>query len=236
MYSLVYIRLISALAVLLLLAACSSGMNAAVESVRQIVLPPTQPETSKLDPKFAYLRVTRGWHVGLLWRGNVEKGPAGPVEVYYSSTGEVLRLQNGRIVGALGLSTEWRHVTVQAPAWSSAAKTSAAEVMRLRDVMPGYRSGVRDELALRRVGVPSRNTLKGIDPAALTWFEEAARERGFRLPGVASETLPAALYAVSFEGGQETVVYSEQCLAADLCFTWQRWSAAMQQTTAPKQP
>jgi hypothetical protein len=25
------------------------------------------------------------------------------------------------------------------------------------------------------------------------------------------------------EDGTETVVYGEQCLAADLCFTWQLW-------------
>jgi len=32
--------------------------------------------------------------------------------------------------------------------------------------------------------------------------------------------LPPARYAVDIRGGGETVVYGEQCLAPNLCFTW----------------
>lgn len=218
-------------AAVLALEGCTPGMSAAVDSVRQAVGSGSAVETSKLDPNFAYLRVTRGKHVGLLWRGNVERSPGGPVEVYYSSTGEVVRLRDGRLMGALGLVTEWRYVADPAPGWADMVKSrEPAAFVRTRDVMPGYRSGVRDELVLRRITPPERTGLRDVDPGSLSWFEESVRDAGgrSRIPGVASDTLPPARYALDLAGEQPIVVYSEQCLALDLCFTWQRWPAAIQ--------
>jgi hypothetical protein len=211
-------------------------MSAAVASLRQAVQR-APPDSTPLDPKFAYLRVTRDSHVGLLWRGSMETNRAGPIEVYYSGTGEVVRLQHGRLIGAVGLTTEWRQVEVTAPAWAAvAAARDAQPVVRVRDVMPGYRTGVRDELLLKVIPAPARSALQGVAPDTLTWFEEsAAHTTGGRLRslrGAAPETLPPARYAVELRGGQETVVYSEQCLAREFCFTWQRWSAALQQAAA----
>jgi len=101
--------------------------------------------------------------------------------------------------------------------------------VRVRDVMPGYRSGVRDELTLRVVAPPKKSELRGVDANSLTWFEEKIRESSSsRLAGTATDSLPPARYAVDLTGTEPTVVYSEQCLRRDLCFTWQRWSAAMQ--------
>ena len=157
------------------------------------------------------------------------------IEVYYSSAGEVVRLQKGRIVGALGLTTEWRSVSLTAPAWGAvAASAQPASFTRVRDVMPGYRSGVRDPLVLRVIPAPERTVLRGVDRNALTWFEERIQPTASSrlLSASRSEILPAARYAVDLTGGTETVVYGEQCLAPDLCFTWQRWSAAMQQAAA----
>jgi hypothetical protein len=37
---------------------------------------------------------------------------------------------------------------------------------------------------------------------------------------------------VDFVKEPPVVVYGEQCLAADLCFTWQRWSTELQQAQA----
>lgn len=223
-----------AVAALLTLSACTSGMTAAVESLQEVVRTRRPVEPAKLDPNFEYLRVTRGSQVGLMWRGAVEPSPEGPVEVYYSGSGEVLRLRAGRLVGVWGVATEWRQVTDFAPAWALVVKArEPVAFARVRDVMPGYRSGVRDELALRRVTAPERTTLRGVDPNALAWFEETMQARSaFRLPGTVSEILPPALYAVDVAGEHPVVVYSEQCLAPDFCFTWQRWSAAVQQAAA----
>ena len=107
-------------------------------------------------------------------------------------------------------------------------------LVRVRDVMPGYRSGVRDELRLRVIPAPARTALQRLDPQALTWFEETVQPPpGVRFAGLGADTLPPAKYAVDLSHGKATVVYSEQCLSPDFCFTWQRWSAAMQQAAAP---
>ena len=217
---------------------CTPGMNAAVQSARVVVFGPGDQDARPLDPNFAYLRVTRGRHVGLLWRGSMESSPIAPIEVYYSSTGEVVRLQNGRVVGALGLETEWRRVEIAAPPWDVvAASATSVPFVRTRDVMPGYRAGIRDRLIMRVIPAPNRSALRARDPGALTWFEEVEHQPRFHLPGTPTDTLPATRYAVDFRSGKEpVVVYSEQCLAADLCFTWQRWPAASKPTAASRAP
>jgi hypothetical protein len=208
-------------------------MGAAVESLKHTVRRGDAEPRTPLDPKFEYLRVTRGKHVGLMWRGNLERSPEGLIEVYYSGSGEVVRLRNGRLVGALGLNTEWRHVAEPALAWRAVAKSGqSAAFVRTRDVMPGYRTAVRDELAIKVIASPSRSALQVLDPKALTWFEETPRPAAASLFRADDDALPPARFAADFAGEQEVIVYGEQCLARDFCFTWQRWSLAMQKALA----
>jgi hypothetical protein len=224
----------TALATLLVLTACTPGMNAAVQSLQHAVKA-ARVDDHKLDPNFAYLRVTRGRHVGLFWLGSTEQNRDGLIEVYYSGSGEVLRIQNGRLVGASGLTTEWRDVEfVDAPRWSFVARSSEpVRFARIRDVMPGYRMGVRDDLVSGRMDPPSRTRLVGLEPGKLTWFEERFDvARGVRTGNRVPEVLPPTRYAVAIQGNTEIVVYAEQCLAPDFCFTWQRWSQAMQGAAA----
>jgi hypothetical protein len=86
--------------------------------------------------------------------------------------------------------------------------------------MPGYRFGVHDALSLSIIPAPEKSALQGLEPKDLTWFEERFAEDS--LPNT---VLPAARYAVSLSGGEGIVVYGEQCLASQTCFTWQRWPA-----------
>jgi hypothetical protein len=231
-------RLLTAVSVLATFTGCTPGMNAAVVSVQQLMKGAPSADDYKLDPQFAYLRVTRGRQVGLMWLGSMEQNRDGPIEVYYSSSGEVLRLQQGRIVGAVGLTTEWRAVEfVDAPRWSIAARSEApVRYVRLRDVMPGYRAGVRDELAVTPLKAPPAVRLVGIEPRKLVWFEERLlSDRWSRFAGPAAsayESLPPSRYGVALQGDAEVVVYAEQCLAPDLCLTWQRWSQAIQAAAA----
>jgi hypothetical protein len=226
---------IPVIALVFSLSACTTGMGAAVDSARQLISKPNQTAATPLDPKFAYLRVTRDSHVGLLWRGNLEPSTQGQVEVYYGSGGEIVRLRGGRVVGALGLNTEWRRVEVAPTDWGAIAKAGEpSSFVRVRDVMPGYRAGVRDELRLRVIPAPARTALQRLDPQALTWFEETVQPPSAGLfSGLSSDTLPPAKYAVDLSDGKALVVYSEQCLSPDFCFTWQRWSAGMQQAATP---
>ncbi|HEX2825355.1 MAG TPA: hypothetical protein VHP37_03340 [Burkholderiales bacterium] len=219
-------RLTFAVAALLALPACTGGFSAVVQSMREVLPKSASTDSAALDPRLEYIRVTRGKQVAMLWRGSVEQAPAGRIDVYYSGLGEVIRVQNGRIVGALGLTTEWRGAEVSAPSWTAAAGAAeASRVVRTRDVMPGYISGLTEELALRRIAAPSSTALRAVAPESLTWFEERVTQSA----GSGSNVLPPARYAVDLSSAGGTVVYAEQCLATDLCFSWQRWSAALQQ-------
>lgn len=202
------------------LCACTSSTNAVFQTAQFVLRRDAATATAVLNPDFRYLRATIDGRVALLVLGYVEPQSDGPIQVWYSAEREVLRLQNGRLVGAVGLTTEWRNVTLEGPAPWSSLKNSVltSQWTRIRDVMPGYRFGVRDVLSLRAISPPARNALQDLDPERLAWFEERVREN----------YLPPARYGVAFDDGAEAVVYSEQCLAPKLCFTLQRWPAIPQ--------
>jgi group 4 capsule polysaccharide lipoprotein GfcB/YjbF len=201
---------------------CATSTNAIVQTMQSALGRGRGIEDAKLNPDFRYLRVTIGGRVVLLALGYLDKHPQGTIEVWYSAEREVVRLQNGRLVGAAGLATEWRHVVLpEFPDWSVLASGGAPlRWSRTRDVMPGYRYGLRDSLALQIVPPPPASALQGLDPKELTWFEERLADES--LPKTA---LPAARYAVQVAGKEAIVVYGEQCLAPQTCFTWQRWPA-----------
>jgi hypothetical protein len=225
------------------LTACSSSSNAILQTLPYAIGRDSKVANARLNPNFRYLRVTIKGRVVLLALGNVDSHPQGPIEVWYSAEREVLRLQNGRLVGAVGLTTEWRDVLLpELPSWSVATRADQAfRWTRTRDVMPGYRFGVKDALSLRVVPEPKRSALLGLDSQRLTWFEERVEsEPVARLSAVFGNSratdlqLPPARYAVDLQAGRETVVYGEQCLASDLCFTWQRWPAQPQSAAGQK--
>ena len=209
------------IAVAVTVAGCSSGLSALGQTAWAAFRPNASPLEARLNPNFQYLRVTVNGRVLFLALGNEESSSGGPIEIWYSAKKEVLKFQHGRLVGADGLTPEWRNVMlVGAPSWSDLAKSKHDVTWtRIRDVMPGYRYGVHDELSVRRIVTPRSTELKGVAPASLTWFEERMRT------SVPEMALPPARYAVSFVGGKARVVYGEQCLSKDICFTWQRWSA-----------
>ena len=231
------------LSLVVALSACSAGSNAILQTLPYAYGRNPGVDNARLNPNFRYLRVTIGGRVALLALGNVDGHPQGPIEVWYSAEREVLRLQNGRLVGAVGLTTEWRDVLLpELPSWSVAARADQPlRWTRTRDVMPGYRFGVQETLSLRVVAEPKRSALQGLDLQRLAWFEEqvepgpvARLSSVFGSDSAADIPLPPARYAVDLQGGRETVVYGEQCLAPDLCFTWQRWPAQTHGATEQK--
>jgi hypothetical protein len=233
----------AALSLIVALSACSAGSSAILQTLPYAYGRNPGVDNVQLNPNFRYLRVTVGGRAVLLALGNVDSHPQGPIEVWYSGEREVLRLQNGRLVAAVGLTTEWRDVSLpELPSWFAASRADQAfRWTRTRDVMPGYRFGVKDALSLRVVPEPTRRALRGLDAQRLTWFEEQIeREPVSRLAAIfgdgraADLQLPPARYAVDLDGGRETVVYGEQCLAPELCFTWQRWPAQAQAAAEQK--
>jgi len=212
------------LVALLALAGCNPGMEAMVRTLRGAALGEEAPGAARLDPSFRYLRVGAPGGTAFLALGYVETHPEGPIEIWYSGQREVLRLQNGRVVGAVGMATEWRDVRLsEPPAWPALARAGEPyRWTRVRDLMPGYRFGVRDTLVLRPIAPPRASGLLGRDAASLAWFEERLESSDAE----AEVGLPPARYAVDLARNGE-VVYGEQCLGAELCFTWQRWPPAV---------
>jgi hypothetical protein len=222
----------SVLGLACVLSACSTGSYPVLQTLQSVVARDAGIAGANLNPNFRYLRVTIEGRVVLLALGDVDKDAHGPVEVWYSAEREVLRFQNGRLVGAVGLTTEWRSVLLpDLPSWSALARSNDAfRWTRTRDTMPGYRFGLKDALSLRVVADSRKSALKGLDPESLTWFEERVETVPVAvLLGVLADNsavdlpLPPARYAVDLSDDKETVVYGEQCLRANLCFTWQRW-------------
>ena len=214
------------------LTSCASSTNAVVQTMRDAVQGNRNVTDAGLNPAFRYIRVTIDGRVSFLALGGEDKHPQGPIEVWFSGEREVLRLQNGRLVGASGVTTEWRSVTLPAmPTWAELASSRRPfQWMRIRDVMPGYRYGIRDELVLRPISPPQKSALQGVDAQSLSWFEERFQTgtAAGRLTKLVTNigvdgVLPPARYAVDLRDGKEVVVYGEQCLAPELCFTWQKW-------------
>jgi hypothetical protein len=206
------------LLMLVSLGACTTGSSAIEDTIRFIRSPNKDVASATLRTDIRYLRLTTDGRVLLLALGYLEPGSEGDTEVWYSGTGEVLRLRRGRIIGATGLATDWRAVRLPPlPRWTDVA-TTPITFKRERDQMPGYRYNITDTIALRAIAAPTRSALLGIDAASLRWFEERI------IAGPKEDIgLPPARYGVAVHGKQETVVYAEQCLVPDLCLTWQHW-------------
>jgi len=229
------------LSMLVALSSCSTAGDSMLQTLQQAVWRKDISASARLNPNYRYLRLTIAGRVVLLALGNEDTDLRGPVEVWYSAEREVVRLQNGRLAGAVGLTAEWRNVLLpELPSWSALARGDQVfHWTRVRDVMPGYRYGLRDALSLRVIPPPRGNELKGMDPQGLTWFEERVDAEPVAGPSpggslASNNVLPPARYAVDIRDGKEAVVYAEQCLAPDLCFTWQRWPVQAQSNAEQK--
>lgn len=175
----------------------------------------TEQSAPTVNPAYRYLRVKVDDRVAFFVLGYLDPHPEGMTEVWFSAQKEVLRLRQGRIMGVTGTATEWLNVAYQrVPAWSKGMSGTAYE--RVRDVAPGYRYGISEILQLQPVMAPENSSLLGIAPESLSWYMESA---------LGSRTLKPTLYALRKDENDPLVVYSETCLATDLCFSWQRWPA-----------
>jgi len=226
-----------------LASACAPVMDAAVQTARTGFLGGSPAvDASRFNPNIHYLRVTVDKQVAFLALGFIDNDSHGRVEVWYSGDRQTLRIQNGRIAGAAGVPTEWRSVELpDFPLWSTIAQSKDPyRWVRVRDVMPGYRYGVRDELMVRMIPMPEKTALVNFDGKYLTWFEEQfqagvpRKSSWFPLTAPDDRVLPPARYGVDMRDGGDTVAYAEQCLSPDYCLTWQRWDFHMKPQADPR--
>lgn len=172
--------------------------------------------------RYRYLRMEVGGRpVAILALAFIDNHPAGEIETWFSAQREVIKTQNGRIIGTAGLEVDWTGVRypIAPPQWDKVSSTGATYV-RERDQMPGYAFGLRDSMAIIPLSeVPVSRLPKGMPLAAARtyrWFQESGRSS----VGV---DLPTELIAWGAHRGGQTVVYSEQCLTPEFCLKLQRW-------------
>ena len=176
-------------------------------------------DSLKLNPNLRYLRVTVRGRVVLMVLGYIEPHPEGDINTWYSSQGEVIRLQNGRVVGTAGLETDWGAVRNFAlPTWNEVLGSEAMVYRRERDEMPGYRFGIAETVSIAPVPTPFNAKLAGLPAKDFRWFEETVLEQ--------PSGLPSARYAIYDKDGVRLVLYSDQCLSPSFCLSWQIWAAA----------
>jgi len=178
-----------------------------------------------LNPLYRYLKVSVHGREALLVLGYSEPSPLGPIETWYSSAGEVLKLQNGRILATVGLELDWRAIRyTDLPSWTELLKSPSARFNRERDEMPGYRFGVSESVFIYSIKPPSDIKAGGLPIEQMMWFEETVM--------ASPKPRPSARYGVGELNGLPVVHYGEQCLATDLCIAWQTWPTPLNTSTA----
>ena len=172
----------------------------------------------QLNPQLRYLRVNVDGRVLLMVMGYSEPSAAGTLETWYSGEGEVLRLLNGRIFSTAGLDVDWQAVRNTAlPSWGEMLGRPSAQFVRERDEMPGYRFSITETVSLDSVPAQTNSKLVGLSASDLIWFEETVRK--------GANGVPSARYGLRVVAGVPSVVYGEQCLSNNFCFSWQTWPA-----------
>ena len=176
-------------------------------------------DSLQLNPKFRYLRVTVNHRSALLVLGYTENYKEGNVEIWYSDSGQVLRLQNGRVLGTVGLETDWLNVNyVSLPSWGKVTQNQSISYQRKRDQMPGYRFGISESLTISPIPPPTDSEIVPISYKQLKWYQEVSSGQ--------SDSSKSARYAVLEKNGDLKVVYSDQCLSEKFCLSWQLWPSA----------
>lgn len=177
-----------------------------------------QADPSRFPAGFEYMQVRLEGRRSLMVLGQRAAAPApeqGEDEHWYSPQSELLQLRDGRVWRALGMTTEWRGQYTPAPAWRDVPATGQAMAWQRRvDRMPGYRWADVDQVATRRLpAAPLTPSLAGAAkqwPGA-EWFEDTVQSHDDQGRNWA--------YVQRFALQQGKVVYSEQCIAPNLCLT-----------------
>jgi len=222
---------------------CALTPSPEISIVRGLLKPEGSVVSSAhLDPKLRYLRVEVNGHPpSLLVLGYVDSDTNGPIEVWYSASQEVLKLQNGRIIATGGLPVDWSntHFDPAPIAWSelkvSAIPADGMRYQRIHDESRHYRTGIAEIIQLQPwVGELSKSILEVLPStlapelaAQYVWYRESASRIPLRQTATATDStqLPSAWYALSRKerGGQGVVEFSYQCLSSTFCLKLQRW-------------
>lgn len=129
-------------------------------------------------------------------------------EHWYSGQREMLHLMNGRVVEVQGMTHELRRQSEKTPSWHALAESKRPLVWRrTKDLMPGYRYGVVEYVISQWVEPTRQEAALVKQPAQ--WFIDQVKSK----TADGQEWLYNETYAVL----NNQVIYSEQCLAPEVC-------------------
>jgi hypothetical protein len=138
----------------------------------------------------------------------VQNGKSVLEDTWYSGQQEMLVLRDGRIHRVIGMTHEWRRQESQPPAWAS-VQAQPTRWQRQRDVMPGYRIAVRDVIETRAISPPR---FSASWPAGAQWFQDDVTSSH-------PDGRPWRYTQRFVWHPQQGVLYSEQCIAPEVCLT-----------------
>lgn len=195
-------------ALLALLAGCE-GFNPVADTAVHFIQRGSSVSVGGFAPGFEYLEVEWQGRKSSLALGYREVNGSTVVDHWYSGHGEMIKLVNGRIAQVLGMTSEIRSATEKAPEWSELMSHRLPIVwVQSKDTMPAYRYGVKEYVISQQVSA----TRVEASTAALAshWFLEEVKSK--------DATGKTWIYQQKFAVANNVVVYSEQCVAPDMCF------------------
>lgn len=195
-----------AFAISLTLAGCQ-GFNPVTDTAGYFLSNKTAK--SSISAGFEYLEVEWQGRKAAMALGYRETQGSHVSEHWYSGQGEMLKLLNGRIVQAIGMTHEVRNIETNTPVWSDIlTRRSPVVWSQTKEVMPRYRYGLK-EFVLSKEMTPSASE-KGRASDATTWVIEEVKTK--------DEKGKVWVYQQKFALNGNSVIYSEQCLVPEMCF------------------
>lgn len=200
------IRRVFALAVSITLVGCQ-GINPVTDTAGHFLSNKT-PKAS-FSAGFEYLEVEWQGRKAAMALGYRETQANQVIEHWYSGQGEMLKLLNGRIVQALGMTHEVRNVATNSPVWAEILTHRSPLVWsQTKEVMPGYRYGLKEFVLTKEMTPSAAEKAAATDAAA--WVIEEVKTK--------DEKGKVWAYQQKFALNGNKVIYSEQCLAPEMCF------------------
>lgn len=195
-------------AVLLCLTACA-GFNPVTDTAGYFFQSSVSAQEKRYVPGFEYLEVEWQGRKSAMALGYRSLNSAQTDEHWYTSQGEMLKLQNGRIVQVLGMTREVRRLSTNTPPWTNLISHKLPVVWsQTKDVMPDYRFGLQEFVITQQMNPTSaeQSLIKG----ATHWIAEEIKSK--------DATGKTWIYQQKFALANDRVIYSEQCIARDMCF------------------
>jgi len=206
--------------IFLLLSSCKS--NPTYDTFTTLL--PWARQFSQVQPGFEYILVSANGHQALMALGH-RLTPVGGSEdknalqeYWYTGTGEMLRLVDGRINQALGFTREIRSQTHSSPSWSEVLESNNELTwFRKIDLMPGYRYNIENNVSTYKIAFP-RDSPEFV-PSRAHWVADSVE--GKSIDG------SKWLYSQRFAIVDGKVYYSEQCIDKGLCVSIRKFGVVV---------